>query len=511
MSEAQLLKHHAELRQCVSTDAAARGSAVPQGTIRSSEKTRLTQDALSLACGDDHRLHRYPPAGSLPGSTLPTEPARRSFVSGSDGSLSAVTPSGVGGSAPAGGRLGRYTKSSTPPLPLVTPPAGKKGGVDTRAPIRAARAQRYELLSTARNILSTEGARQGLVYGHDYHRTAKCRFIRCGGPNVEVHQERKTGAAFYVNLTACGSVWSCPVCTALIQERRRQEIEQAVEWAYAKELQPMLVTLTFPHRRKHKLLDLLKLQAAALRHLRAGAPWTRWKTRNGYEGLIRSLELTHGLNGWHPHTHELWFVGSHVKAKDAREQILARWEAACIAVGLLDPADTAQLKAFRRHAVDVKGWCSASDYLAKQDDSRHWGVDREVAKASSKSGKASGVHPFGLLALARDGDARAAELYVEYADTMRRTRTRQHYWSPGLKDRVGVKEKSDEALADESREKADVLGFLDDDDWKTVRDAGARAQVLDAAELGGWPAVEALLERLTLAEIARLEAMLSSP
>lgn len=417
-----------------------------------------------------------------------------------------------GAEAPEGGRLGIYTKSSTPPLPLLRKPP-VKGGVegDARAPIRAARAERYELLATARKVLSAEGLRQGLVYGHDYHRTAKCRFIRCGGPNVEVHREKQTGGAFYVNLTACGSVWTCPVCTALIQERRRQEIEQAVEWAYAKELQPMLVTLTFPHRHWHKLIDLLKQQAAALKNLRAGAPWTRWKTRAGYRGLIRSLELTHGANGWHPHTHELWFVGAHVNAADARAQILARWESACAAAGLLDLEDAAQLKAFREHAVDVKGWCSASDYLAKQDDSRHWGVDREVAKASSKSGKKSGIHPFGLLALARGGDARAAALYVEYADTMRTTRTRQHYWSPGLKDEVGVNEKSDEALAEESRAKADMLGFLDDEDWKTVRDANARAQVLDAAELGGWPAVRALVDSLTLAEIERLEAVLSSP
>lgn len=403
------------------------------------------------------------------------------------------------------GPLGIYTKSSTPPPPLLLKP---RGAGDAREPIRAARAERYALLSTARKVLSAEGLRQGLPYGHDYHRTAKCRFVRCAGPNVEVHREKQTGGAFYVNLTACGSVWTCPVCTALIQERRRQEIEQAVEWAYGKKLQPMLVTLTFPHRHWHKLIDLLKQQAAALKKLREGAPWTRWKTRNGFEGLIRSLELTHGANGWHPHTHELWFVGAHVKASDARKKILERWEAACAAAGLLDLEDDAQLKAFREHAVDVKGWCSASDYLAKQDDSRHWGVDREVAKASSKAGKKSGVHPFGLLALARDGDARAAALYVEYADAMRTKRTRQHYWSPGLKDKVGVNEKSDEALAEESREKADYLGFLDDDDWQTVRDANARAQVLDAAETGGWPAVEALLHQLTTQAIHRLEALL---
>lgn len=402
-----------------------------------------------------------------------------------------------------------YTRNPLPP----PPPSGGGGAAkaDAREPIRAARAERYALLSTARKVLSAEGLRQGLVYGHDFHRTAKCRFIRCGGPNVEVHREKQTGGAFYVNLTACGSVWTCPVCTALIQERRRQEIEQAVEWSYAQGLQPMLVTLTFPHRSWHKLADLLDQQADALRRLRAGAPWTRWKTRAGYRGLIRALELTHGVNGWHPHTHELWFVGAHVNASDARAQILARWESACAAAGLLDLGDAAQLKAFREHAVDTKGWCSASDYLAKQDDSRHWGVDREVAKASSKSGKKSGLHPFGLLALARDGDARAAALYVEYAETMRAKKSRQHYWSPGLKDEVGVNERSDEELAGESRAKADILGRLDDEDWKTVRDANARAQVLDAAELGGWPAVRALVDSLTLAEIARLEAVLSSP
>ena len=119
MSETQLLERHAELRQCVSTDAAARGSVVPGGTIPGSEKTHAAQDVVSLAWGDEHYSQR-PHPGSLPRSTLPTEPARRSFVSGSDGSLSAsVTPSGVGGSvptAPAGGRLGIYTKSSTPPL-----------------------------------------------------------------------------------------------------------------------------------------------------------------------------------------------------------------------------------------------------------------------------------------------------------------------------------------------------------------------------------------------------------
>lgn len=109
-------KRDIELRQCKSTDVAARGSVVPQGTTRSSEKAYQAQDAVSLPSRDGQRLQRHPPAGSLPGSTLPEEPARRFPVRGLHGSVAAsVTPAGVGVPAPEGGRLGIYTKSSTPP------------------------------------------------------------------------------------------------------------------------------------------------------------------------------------------------------------------------------------------------------------------------------------------------------------------------------------------------------------------------------------------------------------
>ena len=75
----------------------------------------------------------------------------------------------------------------------------------------------------------------------------------------------------------------------------------------------------------------------------------------------------------------------------------------------------------------------------------------------------------------------------------------QLYWSPGLKDAVGVNDLADEALAEESRESADLLGLLSSDDWKLIRGAGMRAQVLDAAESGGWSAIQALLSALRAA------------
>jgi hypothetical protein len=267
-----------------------------------------------------------------------------------------------------------------------------------------------------------------------------------------------------------------------------------------------MVTLTFPHRSWHSLRELLDRQADALKRLRAGAPWTRFKESVGFEGLIRSLELTHGANGWHPHTHELWFVRSDVEADALKRRVLERWRNVCAAAGLLDLDDEKQVQAFNRRAVDVKGNCSASDYLAKQDESRHWGADREIAKASSKSGRAKGLHPFALLAEYSEKNVKAGETFLEYAAAIHGRA--QLFWSPGLKARVGVKQKSDEQLAEESRSKADELGALARDDWRTVREAKHQAQVLDAAETGGMAAVEALVLRLTVDAIARIEAQL---
>lgn len=499
-----ILGDPSELRQCVSTDAAACGSMVPKGTTRSPEKTCAAQDDGSLAWGNAERLQPHPPAGSLLGSTLPTEPERGSFVHCLDGSLSAsVKLPGAGGSvptAPAGGRLGKYAPSSTPPTREARDVDRKK--------IQATRAERYQLLAMSRALLLQEGKKAGLLYPGNYHSTAKCRHVT-RSRFVGVHTSRDHAGAFYSGLVTCGSVWACPVCAAKIQERRREEIAQGMEWAYAKGLQPVMVTLTFPHYAWQELSVLLAQQAFALEKLRAGNPWTRFKDRHGFEGLIRGLELTYGTNGWHPHTHEMWFVSGDVDAQKMKVHILARWERVCARAGLLDLTDEKQLAAFREHAVDVKGWCSTSDYLAKFDEARHWGADRELAKSSTKEGRAKGLHPFALLANAAEGDKAAGALFVQYVDAMRRKA--QLYWAPRLKAKVGLVEKSDEDLAEESREAADALGYLELDDWRTVREARAQAQLLDAAEAGGWPAVESLLERLTLAEIARLEAMLSSP
>ena len=77
---------------------------------------------------------------------------------------------------------------------------------------------------------------------------------------------------------------ACPVCAAKVQERRRAEIATGFDWAYTQGLQPLMITLTFPHRSWHKLSDLVLQQRAALKLLRAGAPWKNWSHLQAIRG-----------------------------------------------------------------------------------------------------------------------------------------------------------------------------------------------------------------------------------
>lgn len=394
-----------------------------------------------------------------------------------------------GAPAEAEGRsLGTNAESSTPPLVSRVVSADKR--VQSRA-------ERYELQAVARDLLWNRGAALGLEYPANHHKTAKCLFTPF---SREVTVNQSEHGAFYGGLVICGKP-GCPVCAAKVGERRRLEIAHAFDWAYQNEKKVVMVTFTHPHRSSDALGVQLKQQAEAFKRLRAGEPWKRILP-DGYTGLIRSLEVTHGANGWHPHTHEAWIVDKDADVTGLKITVARRWLRMLIKSGMVElPEDSKArqkaLRAFYRHSVDVLDNARSSDYLAKHDtDSKggHWGADREIAKASTKRGRAKGRTPFQLLADCRDGDDKAGRLYLEYVDAM--AGKPPVFWSHGLKKRVGLQEFTDEQIAERADDEADILGAVTLRDWALVRRVGYRAHLLQAAEAGGWAAVQALIAEL---------------
>jgi hypothetical protein len=370
-------------------------------------------------------------------------------------------------------RLGSIAKSASP-CPSV----------DTViSAIRTARSKRFELLSSVRSIYLAEGTRQGLNLPTKYHRTTLCKHAVTGsevllmkGKNPETNKPR----GYFTGLQTCGSVWTCPICANRIQETRRQEIALAMKFLCSEKQgkQAVMVTFTFPHTASDKLKELLEKFSKSLHNFKSGKAFVGFKNRYGFEGLIRSLEITRGGNGWHPHTHELFFVDKNLDQPEFKEWLQNRWLNVCSKSGLVDINDDDKVDAFIKHSLDVKFNCSTSDYLAKFDDKANWGVDREIAKASSKNGKKNGMHPFEL---AFQG---YSQLFIEYTEAIKGKA--QLFWSRDLKKKVGIVDISDEEISEEDKKEEDtVIGFLRKiEDWKTVTAYELRSKILDMVEDG---------------------------
>lgn len=323
------------------------------------------------------------------------------------------------------------------------------------------------------------------------YRTVGCTWVRIG--DVSANKPKQAQGYHYKGLATCGSVHACPICASKIQERRRGEVVQALAYCASIDRAPVMVSYTFPHRFDQPLALLLEMQQAAIKHLRGSRGYMAAMLKAGNAGRIRTLEVTHGANGWHPHTHELLFVNADVPAAGLREVLAGLWLKACTKVGLFRP-DRDDEAAFLRHSVDARaGDDGVAGYMAKMDDQRKWCLSHELTKSSSKQGRRAGQHPFKLA----DDDA-TAHLFVEYVNAMKGQR--QLVWSRGLKALSGVEERTDEELAAEEVAQVDDRIPIPIAAWRVVVGNDARWEVLAAAQVSGAAGVRDYLALLGWAD-----------
>lgn len=345
--------------------------------------------------------------------------------------------------------------------------------------------QRYALHSQIRRVLIAK-ARKTHPDKHpgNVYRTAACTWVTVD--DVSMIRPVDRDSYHYKGLATCGSVHTCPLCASKIQERRRQEVEQAITWAKEQGGAGFVTSFTFPHRIDQPLKELLTLQRKAIAHMRNSRGYKGLMERCNQLGRIRALEVTHGQNGWHPHTHELLFLDPDVPPAWLQEELAALWFKSCTKVGLFRP-ERDKKDDFLRYSVDVRaGDEGTAGYLAKMDDQRTWGLSHELTKSSSKQGRRSGVHPFKLAS-----DPATHGLFLEYVEAMKGTR--QLVWSRGLKAAVGVVDKTDEEIAqEETAKKADQIP-VGNRAWRYVLGNDARWELTREAKTGGAPAVAEFL------------------
>jgi hypothetical protein len=392
--------------------------------------------------------------GRLVDPVRPGRPGVRGKRAGGVPAGSTLPASGVGSSASLG-TIARFASASV------------SSGL-------ASRVRRFMVQAGSRDLMPDE-------------RVAVCLRRRIPGVDrVSVLYSPAQKSAHYGGLIVCGSVWMCPVCAAKISERRRLELEEATG-AWTGRL--VLATFTLQHRSSDPLLALLDDLQGAVRKMRSGRAWMAFQERYGVAGTIRALEVTHGVNGFHPHQHVLFFVAAGIDVAQFREELRARWGASVAAVGRY---------ASPRWGLDVQdSTAKIADYVAKWGKEPKWTTARELAKSVSKRGRLDGLSMLELLeAYVVLGDRSSGALWREYATVFKGRK--QLVWSKGLRALLGLAgvEKSDAEIVEEAVEDAIVLAQLDLSAWRIVLANDARAELLEVADSGDPDRVRAFLQLL---------------
>lgn len=306
------------------------------------------------------------------------------------------------------------------------------------------------------------------------------------------------GPAYYTNVARCGSIWSCTVCAAKIRDGRAGEIDQATRRHLQAGGTILFATLTFRHLKAEGLgLDpLLRRMLAAWRRTLQGDSWRAFRLSDGIVGYVRSVEVTHGRHGWHPHLHVAFFVtGPADVARDrVSDYLTSRWARSLRAEGLRPGADGI--------GCDVqvaRSSTAVARYLVEVGDDERPHIRRslslELARSDLKTSRAKGRTGFQILAdAAEDGDAHDLALWHEYEAATKGRRAVE--WSRGLKKLYQVGETTDQDHAEAAADGVPTAEVAQAD-WKLVQlTPGAPYQVLHETATGGAPALARYLARL---------------
>lgn len=339
------------------------------------------------------------------------------------------------------------------------------------------RARRYRLEDGARQLLPKNKALQ------------ECHRKVIPGSQAELWLYEKTHKAHFNHLVQCRQVWTCPVCSSKISERRRNELQLALDnWQGG----VALGTFTLQHHLGASLKNVLATKDLAWRRMTSSRAYRDLVQRYGIVGMTLAREITYSdVNGWHPHFHAIiWFGGSRdsVDLDQLEHDVSALWIYQVIRAGGW---------ALAPYACQIeRGNSSVGDYVAKfgsdyeenvlarqladRTTNATWKASDELCRGNNKKAR-EGRNPWQLVESYLNGDQDAGRRFQEYAEATRGLHQLQ--WSRGLRDLVGLgRELTDAEIVDEYEDGCTLLHSFTQAEWKAVLANNCVAAVLQAAE-----------------------------
>jgi hypothetical protein len=280
------------------------------------------------------------------------------------------------------------------------------------------------------------------------------------------------------------------VCSRKIRQRHALEAETALHCHIGGGGAAMMGLLTVPHTSADSLADLLSAVQEAWSYVTTHSTWARRRKEWGYAGFIRSIEITHGPHGWHPHIHYVLCTDRVLTTAERR---------ACATLLHRLFAKAVEKRGLRR---PLRGLCrlepvrsadKAGAYVAKGDAGKDWHAALELMRHDLKESRhdeptrKDHVTPFQLLdRYATHGREADSDLWYEYEQATRGVRSVT--WSQGqydLRGRYDVEEQMEEAAQEEDEEESRVAALIDVPTWRWIcGKRRARGRLLVIARLG---------------------------
>ncbi len=305
--------------------------------------------------------------------------------------------------------------------------------------------------------------------------------VTAGLSDVAVEKSPQ-GHAFTSGLQTCGSVWACPICSFKIRTKRAAELATAIAVHKANGGSVLLLTLTTQHSHGEPLDVVWDTVQECWAYVTSHSRYRRLRDHHRM-GFVRSTEVMHGRNGWHPHLHILLFVDGTVGPFDRRDEYnnIAH---------VFHELWVHRMKS--KYDRDVKSSIGVDLRPVKTDDAEGVGTyctkaGYEVAMADGKEGRTrTSRHPFALAYDAVEtGDKESIDLF---RDWVKGSHNRQMWsWSKGLRQELGLaKEKTDEELASEADETIGRVCTISKSLWRqiVITRVGLRARFLAALDIG---------------------------
>ncbi len=338
------------------------------------------------------------------------------------------------------------------------------------------RSQKYLFQEASSKILRSSFVKDGKKKSF---RVKNClRDIVSPFDEVSVYKSCEHGQCHYGGLMVCGSVWTCPVCASKISQRKANLIEKISSAHLESGGSILFLTFTAPHSIKDSLESLLTRFKKAERGFSCTRAVIAEKQRIGFIEPIKNLEITFGHeNGWHPHSHQMWFIEGSADPAEVKRNLFTQWQNYCKKRGLEEPNET--------YGLDVKlvkDTKKVSKYICKMG----WSISSELARGIAKKAKQGRYNHFDLLGeYTINGKQWASERFKEFAKATFGLHQLSRF--PKLKERykhylddeeIKQLEMNDEELAEDKNDSVIHLGAFNRTQWKTILKNRLRFTVL---------------------------------